>query len=181
MHLSVVILIVSRSKTYIRASKIIISRWTGDLDIAGIDIRADLRAKLVSQSSTTGVTPHTSGLEQTMVPTTGSYLPEVIPLMFLKCTSEMVRLLCLSRAWSVHHAKNKVIMEGDIRGIHCRESGSSVRSTASPRSHSQRCQWSFHRRWCSSRLPTLLHLAGRSRVQMRRQAILWFEHRPRRH
>lgn len=36
----------------------------------------------------------TSGLEQTIVPTTGSYLPEVVPWMFLKVTSEIVRLLC---------------------------------------------------------------------------------------
>lgn len=37
----------------------------------------------------------TSGLEQTIIPTSGSRLPEVTPLKFLKTISSMASLLCM--------------------------------------------------------------------------------------
>lgn len=65
----------------------------------------------------------TVGLEQTIVPTLGSYLPEVVPLMLVKWTSEMVMLLCIVRKYMVSIAKRRVDTEGrmgdNVRGTHC--------------------------------------------------------------
>lgn len=70
--------------TDIGASKLIVAVGTSDINITGVDVGAHL-----TKISLSGLIPPnfqilTSGLEQTMVPTLGSYLPEVTPLKFLK-------------------------------------------------------------------------------------------------
>jgi hypothetical protein len=79
-------------RTYISANEFIRSLGTLHVDVLSVDVGANLKAldQILSEHSVA----LTFGLEQTIVPTSGSRLPDVVPRKFLKWMSEIVRLLC---------------------------------------------------------------------------------------
>lgn len=85
--------------THIFANKIIFSVGTVDIDIRSIYVVAYLESLFISAMSPSYLhrIVHTSGLEHTIDPTSGSSEPDVTPSKFLKWISEMVRLLCLDQ------------------------------------------------------------------------------------